>query len=234
MASCSTTAINLHAQSVVLFSNIPNGTILSSDVPNGWVVGSGDGGNSHYRIALGFAVTSATYLSSVDVLVDHNTGVDGARVSLYSDVSNHPGSELDFVIFGETITSGTGFPAYIGYYDPLPVTNIVFNHHPLMSAGNNYWLVLSGVQTTTFESWRFIPGGGSNFATDGTMTDPGNWQTVLSVYIDGYGTITNGPPIGRITGVLAAVPEPGSSALLSAAGVLILGVARTVRHRKES
>lgn len=206
----------LDAQTVV-FSNMSQGPY---QLGAGWTIaGSGNGYASPQRVGLTFIPTSPTYLTSVDVLVFNcNSTTNGVVASLYGDQGGQPGSQLESA-------QKTNFDSGLNE----TARNIAFSGATLMSANTPYWLVISAIAADSWMAWDFINSTANYFKLTSALADPtapGAW-----IYPGYDATYPSGPPMAQINGIVAAIPEPGSTALLSAVGVLILGVARSARPR---
>ena len=124
---------------------------LNSISGTGWVVGRG-GSSSIYDSADAFIPTDNYSLDSVDLAVGLINGINEVDISLMSDNAGQPGSIIEsWNIVGEM--GEWGFDT--------PIISVDSTINPLLSVGNQYWLVASAPKadlndpsTATLAAWN--------------------------------------------------------------------------------
>ena len=192
------------AASTIIYSNLsPTGTYICC---TGWLVGTSI--TINYSVAMDFTVSDDYTLDTVEVALSE---IDPSSVTLNfaSDNNGLPGGVIEtFVLTGLPPFGSSGSLLMVG----------ASSLHPLLSAGERYWLVASSADLAT---WNF----NSAFDMGLARSEDGNPFVYEDSTAGAY----------RVLGTPAAalpVPEPMSLLLL---GPAIAGVgARRWRQRKIS
>ena len=199
------------ALSLVCMTAIPawGGTVIFSDL------GPSDSYMPNTSYALGSPISTDDYvaasaftvggslsftLSTIEVAANLVSGTNQLFISIDADSSGLPGATLEsFTINNELPQVGTYSSGNL-----LLATSVI---HPLLTAGSQYWVVLSAPDTT-WAGWNF-----NSTGVTGPLYQSNNGVPVNS------GTLTLGAM--RITGNV--VPEPSSLVLSCMAALSLLG-----------
>jgi len=182
----------------VIFSNLgPND---SYDQYHDWAVGSG--GPGYYWVpASAFTVGASVNLSTIEVAAGYLSG-NQLTINLDADSGGTPGS----VIESFTINGAMPFIGSVSSGDLVMATSVL---HPLLTAGSQYWVVLSVPNDRTSEAaWNF-----NSTSDTGPFYGTNDGATVL------HSTETRGAM--RVTG--QSTPEPSSIVMASTSVLLMLG-----------
>lgn len=186
--------------------------VIFSDLdpaPNLYSPAIGQTVSSNTSQAAAFTPSANYNVGQIDIALSHDTGGSFATVSLESDIAGHPGTVLGSWNISTLPTMGTCCTLQmINPTTPLQV-----------SAGDQYWLVVSG-GTGTWDVWNF-----TNDTTSGTLAQGSGGDWTVSEGRLGAFEILDGDP--------SPTPEPGGgSFLLIGAGMLgMMGLARHRYHR---
>ncbi len=149
---------------------------------------------SYITVAAPFTVAQSALLTSIDLPLVSINGASDVDVAILADDSGVPGASLESfsLVLGQaggvsTLTSAT---------------------HPLLTAGNQYWLSVGPAATSASVGWNFANGLSSTVAER-----PINGQWLTRTYFPGAFSVSGEP-----------APEP-FSLLLIACGLLFLVVA---------
>jgi len=171
--------------------------------------------------AMGFTLTDTFTFDAAELALTAYVSGDLATVSLMSDSGGTPGTILE--------TFHVAAPDYLSQYDltvsplglipPLRVESIL---HPILTAGTQYWLAVSGVSAWDFNSNPQGLGG-----TDGTVADhktSGEWiaYTAPQGAFAIEGTASGTP-----------VPEPATVMLLGVSALGLVGARARSGRRDE-
>jgi hypothetical protein len=191
----------------VIFSNLgPNDSYYGG---GGWALGSYNFMGVHESILTGcqFTVGTTANLATIEVAagLGFSTGTNQLTIDLDADSGGSPGSVIEsFTISGAMPALGTFSMGHL-----VAATSVL---HPLLTAGSQYWVVLS------------IPNAGE---TNGAWNDNSTGDVGPVEQSSVGGTISGGNSLNlrgamRIT-ALSSVPEPSSIAMMGASTVVIVG-----------
>jgi hypothetical protein len=202
-------AIPSQADSIV-FSNLGPGDSYQGG--SGYTVGNlGAGGG--YRV-YGFAFTvgaTSTDLGTIGVAVGFVTGTNQLTINLDADSGGSPGSVI------ESFTLNGAMPPF-GTYSMGNLVTATSVLHPLLTAGSQYWVVVS------------VPNDGTSQAA---------WALNSTGDMGPFAIYSNGTEIVNGTGLRGAmlitgVPEPSSIVMVSISAVVILGCGLRRRGRAKT
>jgi hypothetical protein len=192
-----------HARASVIFSNLgPGDSLASPGIGIGFIPFT----STFNYAGIGFTPAGQSYmLDSLELALDLVSGPNVADIFLMSDAGGLPGAVLEsFHLTGE-LTSGAN-----------SLVTINSTHHPLLSAGSQYWIVAAG--------------------------GPSSFVTWAQNELQEKGPNVSGPALGSLVrdsdsnvreALLAngtAVPEPGSVFLVTGLlGILFVFVRRSRR-----
>jgi PEP-CTERM motif len=153
------------AMAQTLYSNFGAGGSVYNCCTGWTVAGTGTIGTS-FIAANEFQVTTSGSVSEIDVAVGLVVGPDSFDVSLYTDNGGQPGG---FLFKADDLNSnGNNFGSCCKYTSIPGITGLN------LTAGTNYWLVISPTSTTaaTWEAWNFSNSamGNDDYSTDGGKT----------------------------------------------------------------
>lgn len=209
LRSCATLVpfalVALPASAATIFSDISPGYSCCTASGGNWNVGVVPIPNGGAQVpASGFVSPGNFSLSRIDIGLDYNGfGANGAVVSLWTDSSGIPGSELaSFSVGPLPDATASGAP-------PIAITGI---SGITLAAGQEYFLVAAGSTPQTAAGW--------NFNDTGTVGD--------MAFDQGSGfTPASNETLGAFDVIGTAIPAPEpSTVLLFGGALLILGCAR--------
>ena len=159
---------------------------------------------------LEFSPTSDGNLASIDFSIGFITGTNAITLSLYASNGFTTGTLLEH-------WSVTDLPNFGDNVSPLTVTSTSHSH---LVVGTNYFLVASPGASNTGGGWYY-----NSIGATGSV-----YHSFASPGTNG-GTQTDTLPAVRVNATGASVPEPTTFAMLSIAGLVLLGV-RMKRARR--
>lgn len=185
-----------------IFSNLGAGD--SYNQGTGWTLGSPDP-TDYFVTGSAFTVGATSLnLSTIEVAAGLVQGTNQLTINLDADSGGSPGALIEsFTINGAMPTFGAFSSGNL-----VTATSVL---HPLLTAGSQYWVVLSVPNDgTTWAAWN-----------QNSIGDTGPFaQSDNGSPLNGF-TNTRGAML--ITGLSSSVPEPSSIVMVSTAAVMILG-----------
>ena len=164
-------------------------------------------------LATPFTATRGGNLGTISLDLDSTT-TSPVTIGLYADSSGAPGTLLESwsadVPIGSVLSPTGTMPA------PDPLTVLTSTAQPLLSAGTQYWLVLT--ETSEFEF---------NWFTNDLDVTGGIWAGSGTGALSQYFATAEAPAI-QVMSANAAAPEPATFALLS----VCFGTLTVLRSRK--
>ena len=186
----------------VIFSNL--GSNDSYNGSTGWTEGTPNGGADYFINGSAFTVGATSLnLSTIEVAVGILQGTNQLTIDLDADSGGSPGSVI------ESFTINSAMPPFGSFSSGNLVTaTSVLN--PLLTAGSQYWVVLSVPNDgTTWAAWNQ-----NSIGDTGGFAQGDNGSDLVGS--------TNIRGAMRITG-LSSVPEPSSMVMVSTGAFVILG-----------
>jgi hypothetical protein len=170
-----------------------------------------DDGRVHAPAAL--FKSPATYnVTQIDVSLSHNSGTNGAIISLFTETARKPGTLLgSWTVSGQPVTPGyLGTPP--GPLSSLPITTVTGITGITLEGGVSYFLRISPGDASTQDFWTTNP----------------NLRLTGEVY-DFIGSTMTLPAFDVLGTPLAPAPEPSSSVILGTA--LVVAVVTVCRRQ---
>jgi hypothetical protein len=191
---------------ISIFSNLgPNDSYNGS---SGWPLGT-SGGTNYYVIGFAFSADATANLSTIQVAAALIQGPNHLTIDLDADAGNAPGSTIEsFTI--------TGAMPQFGSYSSGHLVTATSLLNPLLSAGSQYWVVLSVPDDgTSFAAWDLGFNGDrgpGHFTNHGIVQVDGteNWRGAMSI-------------TGEAISVASSVPEPSGFAIVVISALAGLG-----------
>ena len=189
-------AAHASAAGTVVLDSYPTAQDPSGPDPYGWPSSVYADGGDRQDVAVQFTITSATSIQSIETSLD---GLGDVTLGIQASQGSTPvgGSWL----YSAHLTD--------------PVMNTPWSPTGWSLAAGTYWL--AAVADNGFDGqWQ---SGTEDYSGDWAFSDASGWYAQTSTFI--------GMPAARITvSAAAAVPEPGSVALMLAGGLLVAALAR--------
>ncbi len=186
---------SLATADTVLYNNLGPGN--SYDCCIGYTIGVG------FTQGDQFTASATANLSSIDIALGYAFGpTNGDIVSLYTDAGGMPGTLLEQ-------WTATNLPSF-GSTSNSP-TLLMSTNHPLLVAGDQYWLIASPIDQNSNNPWNF--------------NDTG---AVGNHYFNGSVTLATQGAFAVFGTTGGSVPEPASMFLL---GTGLIGGAASLRRR---
>jgi PEP-CTERM motif len=195
----------------VIFSNLGPGNSYGSTGRS-----LGDPGDGDY-VTLGNAFTvgaTSMNLSEIEVAAGLMRGTNQLTIDLDADSGGSPGAVI------ESFTIKNAMPGFgtVSMNNLVTATSVL---HPLLTAGTQYWVVLSVPDDgLTWAAWNLNSTGDTGpvvISHDGVMGDP---QTITRGAMEILGQ--------------SSVPEPSTLVMLGTSGVVLLAFGRGRRGRSKS
>jgi hypothetical protein len=196
----------------VIFSNLGPGNSYNGGAGRSL----GDPGDGDY-VTLGNAFTvgaTSMNLSAIDVAAGLLRGTNQLTIDLDADSGGSPGAVI------ESFTIKNAMPVFttVSMDNLVTATSVL---HPLLTAGTQYWVVLSVPDDgSTWAAWNLNSTGDTGpvvISHDGVMGDP---QTITRGAMEILGQ--------------SSVPEPSTLVMLGTSGVVLLAFGRGRRGRSKS
>lgn len=188
----------------IIFSNFGPGIMYGPDGV-GTGLAPGDPAGANRSSGTGFTVTGQSYrLTDINLPLGLISGTNAVKVAITADNVGSPGGVLESFLLTSVAPPQS----------PLSLILIPSAIHPLLNAGTQYWITVSGGAPNTFALWALTLSGITGPAAARLFpNDP--W----SVNINRTGAVqVIGDPV---------VPEPGTILLIS---IALLGLALSRKH----
>lgn len=149
-------------------------------------------------------------LDSIELGMVYFSGVNALNISLASDSLGEPGTILETIHFPGSV------PGPLAPQSPIFAASV---DRPLLTMGNQYWVIASATSATHM-AWQLNTTG--DVGPIGARVEGGDWTT--------FSDLRGGM---RISGTaVAAIPEPSTYALMLAGlGVVVFAAKRARRKR---
>jgi hypothetical protein len=183
----------------VILSNLgPGDSYRGSD---GWPLGISGEGTDYFGSGCAFTVgATSVELATIQLAVGHITGTNSLTINFDADSGGSPGATI------ESFTINGAMPNF-GSYSSDHLVKVTSVLHPLLTAGSQYWVVLS------------VP-------NDGTSAAAWNWNSIGDfgpfVLYNGSQQVFLGTNV-RGAMLITAVPEPSCIVMVSTGVVVMLG-----------
>lgn len=195
--------------SVILYDNFGGGNAYTAGAGH-TVSTAASGAGFAQTAAMPFTPGVGATLESLTLALGRSGGANDVYVELRADAAGVPGAALEtFHVVNALGGFGLGDP-------PVSLTSA---GHPLMQAGNTYWVVARAGGADTWAAWNF------NSAGDSGPLALSNDNLTYYPMDDTRGAF-------RVVGVQAdAVPEPGTAAVLGVLAACGLAARRRAGRR---
>jgi hypothetical protein len=195
-------AFHPQAKAALIYSDLGPAGAPYFDANGRAVTGSGVGAPGFEEVAVAFTPTGNFNVTQLDLAVTFSGiagvfGTDDATVSLESSSSGAPGTVLGSWAISSLPPSSTGTAL-----DTIAVNNIA------ISAGTQYWVVVSPNSTSTDDIWATNSNTTGVFGSE-SINQGSSWVSLAPYDLAAF----------DVQGTAAATPEPGS------AGLALCGVA---------
>src|SRR5262249_46578332 len=154
-----------------------------------------------------FTVTGAAdvFFQEARLALTLRDGTNEVTLRLYDDAGGHPGTVLEAIsLTGQMVGDGS-------------VLTFASASHPLLTAGQTYWL-LPLASTDTFAGWFTNNQGFTGAVARSDQPEPTSWDVFGGQLLPAFSV--------RGAEVTAAVPEPSGLALLGLGAAGLLAYAR--------
>ena len=197
-----------------IFSNLGAGDSYNGST--GWTLGTPDSGTDYFVDGSAFTVGATSLnLSTIEVAAGLTAGTNQLTINLDADSGGNPGAVI------ESFTINGAMPGFgsVSAGSLVTATSVL---HPLLTAGSQYWVVLS------------VPNDGMTWAAWNQNSIGDTGPLCRSANGSPLNGSTNVRGAMLITGLSSSVPEPSSIVMVSTAAVMILGCGLRRRSRAKA
>jgi hypothetical protein len=202
LALTMTGLLSARVEAVPIYDTFQPGNVYDPSV--GWTIG----GFGSFMTGDAFTVTQDYTLNSFEFAAWLSGGTNDISLTLRADNGGLPGIVLETFNFTGLLAPSNATPSAANILTGTSLLN------PLLTAGNQYWLIAEPGATDTYAAWYY--GSYTNLGLHAVSSNGGTtWSTYATVPRGALRIDATAVPTGP--GPITAVPEPTSLSLLAAA-----------------